>query len=77
MEDKWTFLIEGQELGVPVSPFLQIEDIVCKNKNVEGGLGIHFYKNALHGGDLTYLLTYSPNLTYLLTHSPNLTQVTG
>ena len=57
MEDKWTFLIEGQELGVPVSPFLQIEDIVCKNKNVEGGLGIHFYKNALHGGDLTYLLT--------------------
>jgi len=51
MEDKWTFLLEGQELGVPVSPFLQIEDIVCKNKNVEGGLGIHFYKNALHGGD--------------------------
>lgn len=51
MEDKWTFLVEGQELGVPVSPFLQIEDIVCKNKNIEGGLGIHFYKNALHGGD--------------------------
>jgi hypothetical protein len=34
-----------------VSPFLDIEDIVVKDKNMEGGLGINFYKNALHGGD--------------------------
>jgi hypothetical protein len=43
-EDKWTFLKEGKEAGVPVSPFMEIEAIVCKNKNIEGGMGIHFFK---------------------------------
>lgn len=43
-EDKWTFLKEGKEAGVPVSPFLEMENIVCKNKNIEGGMGIHFFK---------------------------------
>ncbi len=52
LEDKWTFLKEGADVGVPVSPFMEKQvDLVIKNKNVEGGLGIHFFKNAVHGGD--------------------------
>ena len=43
-EDKWTFLKDGRSAGVPVSPFMDIASIVCKNKNVEGGMGIHFYE---------------------------------
>lgn len=43
-EDKWTFLVTGQDVGVPVSPFMTVENIVCKNKNIEGGMGIHFFK---------------------------------
>lgn len=50
-ENKWDFLIDGHKIGVPVSPFLEVDDIVCKHKNVEGGMGIHFFKNALSGGD--------------------------
>ena len=50
-EDKWTFLVDGCNSGVPVSPFMDVEAIVCKNKNIEGGMGIFFYKNAAHGGD--------------------------
>jgi len=51
MENKWTFLEEGMKRGVPVSPFLKTPAIVVKHRNEEGGLGIFFYKNALHGGD--------------------------
>ena len=52
LEDKWTFLKEGAAAGVPVSPFMsEPVDLVIKNKNIEGGLGIYFYKNAVHGGD--------------------------
>jgi hypothetical protein len=52
MEDKWTFLVSGKALQVPVSPFNdQTEAIVCKNKMIEGGMGIHFYRNAAYGGD--------------------------
>ena len=52
LEDKWTFLKEGAKIGVPVSPFMsEPVDLVIKNKNQEGGLGIYFYKNAVHGGD--------------------------
>jgi hypothetical protein len=50
-EDKWTFLTEGKEWNVPISPYLTLEAIVCKNKNIEGGMGIFFYKNAACGGD--------------------------
>jgi hypothetical protein len=51
-EDKWTFLVDGKAAGVPVSPFIDvIPTLVCKNKNVEGGMGIHFFHNAAHGGD--------------------------
>jgi hypothetical protein len=51
MENKWTFLEEGVKRGVPVSPYLTTPGIVVKHKNEEGGLGIHFYKNAASGGD--------------------------
>ena len=52
MEDKWTFLREGHKVGVPVSPFLDdVEALVVKHKSIEGGMGIHFYKNATKGGD--------------------------
>ena len=50
LEDKWTFLVAAEQSGVPVSPFLKAESIVCKDRNEEGGMGIHFFKNALHGG---------------------------
>eukprot|EP00957_Ditylum_brightwellii_P085049 6466780-Ditylum_brightwellii.AAC.1 len=51
MENKWTFLEQGDKLGVPVSPFLSTPGIVVKHRNEEGGLGIFFYKNATAGGD--------------------------
>jgi len=51
MENKWTFLEQGRDKQVPVSPFLDTPAIVVKHKNEEGGLGIHFFKNATDGGD--------------------------
>jgi hypothetical protein len=51
MENKWTFLEEGEKRGVPVSPFLKTPGIVVKHRNEEGGMGIFFYKNAVSGGD--------------------------
>lgn len=51
MENKWTFLEEGNKRGVPVSPYLTTPGIVVKHRNEEGGLGIFFYKNATEGGD--------------------------
>lgn len=51
MENKWTFLDEGAKLGVPISPFLKTPGIVVKHRNEEGGMGIHFFKNATAGGD--------------------------
>lgn len=51
MEDKWTFLCEAEESGVPVSPSLRAARIVCKHRNEEGGLGYKSFSNAAHGGD--------------------------
>jgi hypothetical protein len=52
MEDKWTFLRIGKDLNIPISPYYDdIETIVCKNILIEGGMGIHFYKNAIFGGN--------------------------
>jgi len=52
MENKWEFLKKGKELGVSVSPFLEsMPSIVVKHRNVEGGMGIHFFNSAVHGGD--------------------------
>lgn len=51
-ENKWEFIKHGLKLGVPVTPIItDIETIVCKHKNVEGGMGIYFYDNANCGGD--------------------------
>jgi len=50
-EDKWTFITESLKNNVPVSPIMEIPNIVCKDRNEEGGMGIHFFKNALSGGD--------------------------
>ena len=44
-ENKWTFLVEGKKAEIPVSPYMtDLEYLVCKNINIEGGMGIHFYK---------------------------------
>lgn len=51
MENKWTFLEQGNERGVPISPYLKCDGVVVKHRNEEGGMGIHFYKNATVGGD--------------------------
>eukprot|EP00605_Chrysophyceae_sp_TOSAG23-4_P001435 GSChrysophyteH1.ASY1.ANO1.1563.1 assembled CDS len=52
LEDKWAFLKHGESIGVPVSPFMhKPQTIVVKNKNIEGGMGIHFFQNAVHGGE--------------------------
>ena len=52
MENKWAFLRQGKARNVPVSPFMEnLSSIVVKHRNEEGGMGIHFYRNAVHGGD--------------------------
>ena len=52
MENKWTFLVAAQAAGVQVSPWLESPvSLVAKDRNEEGGLGIHFFQNAAHGGD--------------------------
>ena len=58
-ENKWEFLKAAFEkradpsfgtLGV--TPILDTPiEIVCKHKNMEGGMGVHLFKNAAHGGD--------------------------
>jgi hypothetical protein len=52
LENKWTFLQRCMEKGVPCSPCNTTTKGLCiKHKNEEGGLGIHFFKNATQGGD--------------------------
>jgi hypothetical protein len=50
-EDKWTFLVSGAKNDVPVTPFMDSKALVIKHKSIEGGMGIHFFRNALDGGD--------------------------
>lgn len=59
-ENKWDFLELGlkksKELGADagfkVTPVItDFPQLVCKHKNIEGGMGIHMFKNAVHGGD--------------------------
>jgi len=50
MEDKWQFLKTGIDLGVPVTPVLDIPSLVVKDSNEEGGMGIFFFKNVTDGG---------------------------
>jgi hypothetical protein len=44
LEDKGTFLLQGQRMGLPVSPFFQHATVFVKHKSVEGGMGIHVFK---------------------------------
>lgn len=61
-ENKWDFLElalrqmklpqEGNSVQFKVTPIIaEIGEMVCKHKNIEGGMGIHVFKNAAHGGD--------------------------
>eukprot|EP00971_Amphidinium_carterae_P138273 2739735-Amphidinium_carterae.1 len=43
--------MRGEKRGVAVAPFLKEPVVVAKHKNEEGGLAIHFFKNAASGGD--------------------------
>ena len=44
-EDKWKFLIKSKEKDIAVTPWLDV-DIICKDRNEEGGLGFMAFKNA-------------------------------
>jgi hypothetical protein len=37
LENKWTFLLKGRDAGVPVTPFMDAPELVCKHINIEGG----------------------------------------
>lgn len=59
-ENKWEFLkLALKQSQMPahfprfkVTPIItNVGEIVCKHKNIEGGMGIHMYKNATEGGD--------------------------
>lgn len=59
-ENKWDFLelaLQQSEktssaAKFKVTPIItDISEMVCKHKNIEGGMGIHMFKNAIHGGD--------------------------
>eukprot|EP00186_Timspurckia_oligopyrenoides_P004067 CAMPEP_0182452144 /NCGR_PEP_ID=MMETSP1172-20130603/44095_1 /TAXON_ID=708627 /ORGANISM="Timspurckia oligopyrenoides, Strain CCMP3278" /LENGTH=314 /DNA_ID=CAMNT_0024649961 /DNA_START=351 /DNA_END=1297 /DNA_ORIENTATION=+ len=51
LENKWTFLVAAKEHGFSVSPWLDVNELVLKHKNEEGGLGVYFFKNATIDGD--------------------------
>lgn len=51
LENKWTFLKKGEALGVAISPFLSHPALFVKHRNMEGGMGIHFFDNVTAGGD--------------------------
>ena len=40
LEDKWTFLQEADKQNVAVTPYMKLKGIVCKHRNMEGGLGM-------------------------------------
>jgi hypothetical protein len=59
-ENKWDFLelaLQQSEkassaANFKVTPIItKVAEMVCKHKNIEGGMGIHMFKNAVHGGD--------------------------
>lgn len=59
-ENKWDFLELALQQSdktscaakFKVTPIItEIGEMVCKHKNIEGGMGIHMFKNAVHGGD--------------------------
>lgn len=59
-ENKWDFLelalkqskLPSSQGHFKVTPIItDIPELVCKHKNIEGGMGINMFKNAAHGGD--------------------------
>merc|ERR1712048_40156 len=59
-ENKWDFLelalrqskLPSSQIQFKVTPIIaDVPELVCKHKNIEGGMGIHLFKNAVHGGD--------------------------
>lgn len=55
-ENKWDFLhnsfvLPAESRGFNVTPVMKVPEILCKHKNIEGGMGIHLFKNAVYGGD--------------------------
>lgn len=92
MEDKWTFLVEGKKEGIAISPYYEageVHDLVIKDKNEEGGMGIFFFKNASAGGnwiiqerlhnneELSKLLPPNPPLSTLRVISASLASLHG
>jgi len=77
MENKWTFMEVGETRGVAVAPFLKEPVVVAKHKNEEGGLAIHFFKNAANGGDwiLQKALSNDDFLTDLLPENAPLSTI--
>merc|ERR1711966_439188 len=51
VEDKWTFLQSAETKGIAVSPTYKAAQVVVKDRNEEGGMGIRFFGNAHSGGD--------------------------
>jgi len=51
VEDKWTFLTRAKRQKVSVTPWYAAPKLCLKHRNIEGGMGIEFYKNVTHGGD--------------------------
>jgi hypothetical protein len=52
VENKWIFLQRGDQLHVPISPYMKTpKAIVVKHKNEEGGMGIYFYNNAAYNNN--------------------------
>jgi hypothetical protein len=49
VEDKWTFLLRCRRLGVPHTPWLECDAVVCKHRNEEGGLGYVYVYNHTFG----------------------------
>jgi hypothetical protein len=61
-ENKWDFLqvalkqsessTSEDQVKFKVTPIIaNVKEIVCKHKTIEGGMGIHMFKNAMQGGD--------------------------
>merc|ERR1712137_328411 len=59
-ENKWDFLelalkqskLPSSQVHFKVTPIIaDMPELVCKHKNIDGGMGIHLFKNAVHGGD--------------------------
>jgi hypothetical protein len=65
LENKWVFLQRCMAKGVPCSPCNTDTKALCiKHKNEEGGMGIHFFRNATQGGD--WIIQEVPSITYLV-----------